>query len=37
MFVEERELTPEGYKRSMLDLRRVWLPIAEKMDFGTAR
>jgi tripartite-type tricarboxylate transporter receptor subunit TctC len=37
MFVEERELTPEGYKRSMLDLRRVWLPIAEKMDFGTAK
>jgi tripartite-type tricarboxylate transporter receptor subunit TctC len=37
MFVEERELTPEGYKRSMLELRRVWLPIAEKMDFGTAR
>ena len=37
MFVEERELTPEGYKRSMLDLRRVWLPIAQKMDFGTTR
>jgi tripartite-type tricarboxylate transporter receptor subunit TctC len=37
MFVEERELTPEGYRTSMLDLRRVWLPIAEKMDFGTAR
>jgi tripartite-type tricarboxylate transporter receptor subunit TctC len=37
MFVEERELTPEGYKRSMLDLRRVWLPIAQKMDFGSAQ
>jgi tripartite-type tricarboxylate transporter receptor subunit TctC len=37
MFVEERELTPEGYKRSMLELRRVWLPIAQKMDFGTAK
>ena len=37
MFVEQRELTPEGYKRSMLDLRRVWLPIASSMDFGTAR
>jgi tripartite-type tricarboxylate transporter receptor subunit TctC len=37
MFVEERELTPEGYKRSMLDLRKVWLPIAQKMDFGTAK
>lgn len=34
MFVEERELTPQGYKRSMLELRRVWLPIAQKMDFG---
>jgi tripartite-type tricarboxylate transporter receptor subunit TctC len=34
MFVEERELTPLGYKRSMLELRRVWLPIAQKMDFG---
>ena len=37
MFVEERELSPEGYKRSMLDLRRVWLPIASSMDFGTAK
>ena len=37
MFVEERELTPEGYRRSMLDLRRVWLPVAQKMDFGTAK
>ena len=34
MFVEERELSPQGYKRSMLELRRVWLPIAQKMDFG---
>ena len=34
MFVEERELTPQGYKTSMLALRRVWLPIAQKMDFG---
>jgi len=37
MFVEERELTPEGYKQSMLELRRVWLPIAAKMDFVTAK
>ena len=34
MFVEERELTPQGYKNSMLALRRVWLPIAQKMDFS---
>ena len=33
MFVEERELTPQGYRESMLALRRVWLPIAQKMDF----
>ena len=37
MFVEERELTPEGYKQSMSDLRRIWLPIAEKMDFATTK
>jgi tripartite-type tricarboxylate transporter receptor subunit TctC len=34
MFMDERELTPQGYKESMLALRRVWLPIAKKMDFG---
>jgi tripartite-type tricarboxylate transporter receptor subunit TctC len=33
MFVEERELTPQGYRESMLALRRTWLPIAQKMDF----
>ena len=37
MFVEERELTPQGYKKSMLELRRVWLPIAQKMDFGQTK
>ena len=37
MFVEERELTPQGYKKSMLELRRVWLPIAQKMDFNKAK
>jgi tripartite-type tricarboxylate transporter receptor subunit TctC len=37
MFVEERELTPEGYRQSMLALRKIWLPIAQKMDFGTAK
>lgn len=37
MFVEERELTPQGYKKSMLELRRVWLPIAQKMDFSSSK
>jgi tripartite-type tricarboxylate transporter receptor subunit TctC len=37
MFVEERELSPRGYKDSMLALRKVWLPIAQKMDFGSAK
>jgi tripartite-type tricarboxylate transporter receptor subunit TctC len=37
MFVEERELTPQGYKDSMLALRRVWLPIAQKMDFSQSK
>jgi len=37
MFVENRELTPEGYKKSMLELRRVWLPIAQKMDFNQTK
>jgi tripartite-type tricarboxylate transporter receptor subunit TctC len=37
MFVDQRELTPEGYRQSMQDLRRVWLPIAQKMDFGSTK
>ena len=37
MFVDERELTPSGYRHSMMDLRRVWLPIAQNMDFGTTK
>ena len=37
MFVEERELTPDGYKKSMLELRQVWLPIAQKMDFNQSK
>lgn len=32
LFVDERELTPQGYRRSMMELRRVWLPIAQKMN-----
>jgi tripartite-type tricarboxylate transporter receptor subunit TctC len=35
MFVDERELTPEGYRRNMMELRRVWLPIAQNMDFSS--
>lgn len=37
MFMDERDLTPEGYRRNMLELRRVWLPIAQSMDFSTTR
>jgi len=37
MFVEERELTPEGYQSSMLVLRHRWQPIARSMDFGNTR
>jgi len=37
MFVEERELTPKGYRESMLSLRRTWLPIAQGMDFSSSK
>jgi len=37
MFVEERELTPDGYHASMLVLRHRWQPIARSMDFGNTR
>jgi tripartite-type tricarboxylate transporter receptor subunit TctC len=37
MFVEERELTPDGYQASMLVLRHRWQPIARSMDFGNTR
>ena len=33
MFPDERDLTPEGHRNRMMELRRVWLPIAQKMDF----
>lgn len=33
MFPDDRDLTPDGYRRSMMELRRVWLPVAQKMDF----
>jgi tripartite-type tricarboxylate transporter receptor subunit TctC len=32
MFVDERELTPDGFKRSMSDLRKLWVPVLEKLD-----
>jgi tripartite-type tricarboxylate transporter receptor subunit TctC len=35
MFVDERELTPDGYQASMLALRHRLQPIAQKMDFGS--
>lgn len=37
MFVDERELTPQGYRQNMMELRRVWLPIAQNMDFGNKK
>lgn len=37
MFPDERDLTPEGHRRSMMELRRAWLPIAQKMDFGQTK
>jgi len=37
MFMDERDLTPEGYRRNMLELRRVWLPIAQSMDFSSTK
>ena len=37
MFMDERELTPEGYRRNMMELRRVWLPIAQGMDFSSTK
>jgi len=37
MFVEERELTSDGYHASMLVLRHRWQPIARSMDFGNTR
>ena len=37
MFVEERELTTDGYQASMLALRHRWQPIARSMDFGNTR
>lgn len=33
MFNDERDLTPDGHRRNMLELRRMWLPVAQKMDF----
>jgi tripartite-type tricarboxylate transporter receptor subunit TctC len=37
MFSNEKDLTPQGFRSNMMELRRVWLPIAQKMDFGTAK
>lgn len=37
MFMDERDLTPVGYQRNMMELRRVWLPIAQSMDFGSTK
>jgi hypothetical protein len=31
MFADEKELTPLGFKRSMTDLRKQWIPVIEKL------
>ena len=33
MFPDERDLTPEGHRSRMMELRRQWLPVAQRMDF----
>lgn len=37
MFMDERDLSPEGYKQAMLALRKAWLPVAQKMDFSQGK
>jgi tripartite-type tricarboxylate transporter receptor subunit TctC len=32
MFADERELTPGGFKRSMADLRNLWVPVLNKLE-----
>jgi hypothetical protein len=34
MFADERELTPDGFKRSMTDLRKLWVPVLEKLSIN---
>jgi tripartite-type tricarboxylate transporter receptor subunit TctC len=31
MFADEQELTPDGFKRSMTDLRKLWIPVLENL------
>jgi hypothetical protein len=31
MFVDEQELTPNGFKESMTALRKQWIPVLEKL------
>jgi tripartite-type tricarboxylate transporter receptor subunit TctC len=32
MFVDEKELTPDGFKRSMADLRKQWIPVLSSLE-----
>ena len=32
MFADDRELTPLGFKDSMLNLRKQWVPVLEKLE-----
>jgi tripartite-type tricarboxylate transporter receptor subunit TctC len=32
MFIDERELTPQGFKNSMMQLRKQWIPVISKLN-----
>jgi tripartite-type tricarboxylate transporter receptor subunit TctC len=32
MFTDDQELTPNGFKQSMVNLRKLWIPVLEKID-----
>jgi tripartite-type tricarboxylate transporter receptor subunit TctC len=32
MFTDERELTPQGFKNSMMQLRKQWIPVVSKLN-----
>jgi tripartite-type tricarboxylate transporter receptor subunit TctC len=32
MFTDEQELTPNGFKQSMVNLRKLWIPVLEKIE-----
>jgi hypothetical protein len=32
MFTDDQELTPTGFKQSMVNLRKLWIPVLEKIE-----